>query len=413
MVRLLLIVVCCLGLLVSAEPVVPPTPLSPGTAEPVPTTGVTTWAAPQMPAQPNQREELGFANVTLRTMVRISAGGSGVRVRLDNTYGDRPLRIGAASVALADGFDGSSLPGTVRPLLLDGRSDFTVPPGHHRYTDPAGLDVPDRARLHVSIFLPGPTGPLGNHPISGEPTLLARGDHTENPTSDRFRPVEHRAVVDAVLVLGSEASGTVVAVGGSLTDGLGVDFPESGRWPDVLADRLLSLPPGRRLAVANSGLSGNRILLGSVGGGPRLLDRYDTDVLSLPGAAAVILAVGTNDIQQTPHETDARTLFAAIDDLARRSRDAGLRVVVATIPPFGSWETWKPELETTRTRVNALIRTHADEYDAVFDLDTLLRDPDDPELVRPDLDLGDGLHLNQRGYTLVGESVPVEALLPR
>ena len=43
-----------------------------------------------------------FSNQTIRQIVRITAGGTRIRIRFTNEYGSKPLLIGAARVALAD-----------------------------------------------------------------------------------------------------------------------------------------------------------------------------------------------------------------------------------------------------------------------------------------------------------------------
>src|SRR3984893_12218773 len=45
---------------------------------------------------------VGFNNHTLRMNPRISLGGDRLRVRISNAYGNRPLTIGAAQIALRD-----------------------------------------------------------------------------------------------------------------------------------------------------------------------------------------------------------------------------------------------------------------------------------------------------------------------
>ena len=59
---------------------------------------VGTWAAAPAPAE----GVVGFNNHTLRMNPRISLGGDRLRVRISNAYGNRPLAIGAAQIALRD-----------------------------------------------------------------------------------------------------------------------------------------------------------------------------------------------------------------------------------------------------------------------------------------------------------------------
>jgi hypothetical protein len=63
----------------------------------------------------------GFANQTVRQVVRVSRGGSQVRVRLSNLYGTKPLRVTGATIARTRG--GAAVePGTVRSLTFRGRA---------------------------------------------------------------------------------------------------------------------------------------------------------------------------------------------------------------------------------------------------------------------------------------------------
>src|SRR5262245_24690574 len=54
-----------------------------------------TWATAAQPAGPTVQT---YGNQTLRLIVHTSIGGSKLRIKISNTYGDRPLLIGAAHI---------------------------------------------------------------------------------------------------------------------------------------------------------------------------------------------------------------------------------------------------------------------------------------------------------------------------
>lgn len=56
-----------------------------------------TWATAPQPSMPGSLQS--FRNQSLRLIVRTSAGGTKVRIKISNTFGDRPLVIGAAHIA--------------------------------------------------------------------------------------------------------------------------------------------------------------------------------------------------------------------------------------------------------------------------------------------------------------------------
>ncbi|HEY2200894.1 MAG TPA: hypothetical protein VGH56_03320, partial [Solirubrobacteraceae bacterium] len=62
---------------------------------------MSTWAASPQTAIPGSTDASGFSNQTIRNIVFTSVSGDLVRVRFTNTFGDQPLQIGAASIAVA------------------------------------------------------------------------------------------------------------------------------------------------------------------------------------------------------------------------------------------------------------------------------------------------------------------------
>src|SRR5262245_11791316 len=63
-----------------------------------------------------------YENVTVRQIVRVLGGGSRVRVRLSNEFGQAPLKIGAARIGIV-GADGAIRAETERALTFGGAGD--------------------------------------------------------------------------------------------------------------------------------------------------------------------------------------------------------------------------------------------------------------------------------------------------
>ena len=89
--------------------------------------------------------------------------------------------------------------------------------------------------------------------------------------------------------------GTVVALGDSITDGVGSTLGAHANWPNDLARRLDPLQ-GPSLAVIDEGIAGNRVLHESPGYGVDALARFHRDVVEHAGAREVILLEGLNDL---------------------------------------------------------------------------------------------------------------------
>ncbi|WP_239988282.1 SGNH/GDSL hydrolase family protein [Streptomyces sp. PgraA7] len=273
-----------------------------------------------------------------------------------------------------------------RPVTFGGRAQAWLAAGASLTSDPvAGLRVVDGSLLTVGTRLPGPTGPLSFH----------RNTHAWH-TVDGVRT---RSVFLLTGVETTGARGPVLAVlGDSIAEGSGTPDDADLRWPDQLARRLSGS------AVANLGISGNRLLLDSDRFGPSAQARFDRDVLSLPGLRTVLVHLGVNDLHHLPVERDPARMVAAYRQLALRARSAGLRVVGATITPFEGWTRWTPEADAVRREVNESLRS-GQVFDAVADFDAALRDPDRPSRLLPAYDSGDGLHPGTEGHTAIAAAV--------
>jgi len=213
--------------------------------------------------------------------------------------------------------------------------------------------------------------------------------------------------VHAVGLRGSSASGVVVALGDSLTEGTGyTDHP----WPEVLARRLRA-HRANAPTVVNAGIGGNRLLRGGMG--PSALERFDRDVLARPGVRWVIVLEGINDlgfpglVEPSAPPVTAEELIEAYRRLIVRAHAAGLRIYGGTLLPFEGTISpgyFSAEKEAVRQAVNAWIRASGS-FDAVIDFDAALRDPRSPARLLPAYDAGDHLHLNAAGHQAMGQTV--------
>ncbi|HEY1606351.1 MAG TPA: SGNH/GDSL hydrolase family protein [Allosphingosinicella sp.] len=377
---------------------------------------VESWAsAQQVPEPQNSLAEADLTDTTLREHVRLSLGGTRLRVRFSNLFGTQPLVIDAATIARAADPAGNALvAGSMRPLTFAGSAEVTIPAGAEFLSDPVALDAPPLATLAISLHFPHAPARQTGHPGSRATTWVAPGNQSEAPAVQRAKGVEHWYQLASVEV---EAPGTasVVAFGDSITDGHGVGTDRDSRWPDILAERLLAAPATRGISVLNFGIGGNRLLLDGLG--PNALARFGRDVLGPPGVRWAILLEGVNDLgtftrdaPQSPaaHQALVRHILAAFAQMAARARAHGIRLIGGTIMPFGSSGYYHPDAatEADRQAINRWIRTPG-HFDAVVDFDALMRDPAHPDRLSPKFDSGDGLHPSETGYRAMGEAIPL------
>lgn len=210
-------------------------------------------------------------------------------------------------------------------------------------------------------------------------------------------------------VLAPKQAGAVAVVGDSVTDGSRSTPDTNGRWPDLLAQRLVGVAGNHHMGVLNLGVVGNRLLNDIIG--PNALARYERDVLAQSGITHVITALGNNDILFVFSPADVvsvNQIVAGQRQLIRRARARGLKIYGATLTTFGGFPFASAAKESQRQAVNHWIRTSG-EYDAVIDFDAVLRDPNDPTRLRSDdeisYDSGDHLHPNDAGYQAMANAI--------
>jgi lysophospholipase L1-like esterase len=364
-----------------------------------------------LPATPS------FNHQTIRQVVRLSAGGSRVRVRLTNEYGTKPLVIGKASVALTDG-SGAVKAGTEHALTFAGQSGVTIPAAAPFLSDPVDLPVQALSSLSISLYFPEDTGACTCHQTGMQSGYVSdAGDFTGDSTFTPKQKIQMRAFISGVEVEGSGK--TVVVLGDSISDGVGSTVDANRRWPDQFADRLLSRGWQRSWGVVNMGISGNRVLADGLG--QSALARFDRDVLSVPEAAYVIVFEGVNDLGfaygnmtgpalerfksliSGPKAT-AANLIAGYRQLIERAHERGLKVIGATITPYQGATYYSAEGEAVREAINTWIRTgHA--FDGMIDFDAAIRDPANPMQMKDGFHMGDHLHGSDAGYEAMAKAI--------
>ena len=374
---------------------------------------ISTWGGSAMSPSALVSTVQTLDDQTVRNIVHTSVGGTALRIRVSNAFGDRTVTIAAATVARqASGAEIN--PATVHALTFGGHRSLRLPRGAAALSDPVRMTVPALSNLAVSLYLPDATGPATYHQDAQQTNYLAAGDRTAATGADAFgTTVGTWFFLDAVQVR-TTASGAILAVGDSITDGFNSTVDANNRWPDVLARRLAAHHGRDAPAVVNEGISGNRVLSDSVCLGEDLLSRLRRDAFSQPGARAMVLLEGVNDLgfSQLPDaDCSAPNTNVTPDQLIRAYREVihqaharGLRIYGGTILPFRGATYWDSAAEQKRLVVNDWIRGSR-AFDGVVDFAAVMAAPGDPELLNPAFDSGDHLHPNDAGYAAMAAAV--------
>jgi lysophospholipase L1-like esterase len=305
----------------------------------------------------------GFANHSVRQVVRVSRGGSALRIRLSNRFGTTPLRVSGATIGKAR--DGASVqPGSLRPLRFGHSAATVVPTGDEAISDPALLVVAPLERLTMTLYFARPTGPATYHTFATATTYRATGDHRFDHGAAAFGETSLAwYYLTRVGVAGGTTSrrDAVVAFGNSITDGARSSLDADNRYPDELAERLVAA--GRPLGVLNTGIGGNKVLDDSPCFGERATARFQRDVLDRPQVRTVIVLEGINDIGSSEGD-------------------------------FGACFLPNPQITAER-----LIDGHR-----------ALADPADPDRLRAAYDSGEGLHPNDAGMHAMATAIDLNSL---
>jgi lysophospholipase L1-like esterase len=381
---------------------------------------VQTWGAAPLPPSPAFGPipaSPAFANQTVRQTVRVSAGGKRIRLRLTNEFGTKPLHVGALRVAQVDE-KGGMQPGTERQVRFSGETSLLIPAGAPFVSDPIDLPVSALSSLSISMYLPEETGQCTCHATGLQNAFVSEsGDFTGRPFA-AAQTMQFRPFLSGVDVEVSRAGRAIVVLGDSISDGIGSTIDANQRWPDLLANRL-NVRGAKGWGVVNMGISGNRVL--TEGAGESALVRFDRDVLSTPGVKILVIFEGVNDLGvsygrfegplaelfkslATGNRATAHSMIAGYRQLIARAHGRGVKVIVATILPYGGSFYYSDEGEAVRQEINAWIRTSG-EADGVLDFDAVIRDPDKPSQMKEGLHSGDFLHGSDAGYAALAASV--------
>ena len=383
----------------------------------MPANWVGSWAtSQQLPEPQNSLSAEDLQDATLRQIVHLSVGGPELRVHVSNAFGTAPLHLTAVHVArLAAAGGGAIDPASDKALTFGGAQDVTVPAGAEFISDPIIFPAGALSDLAITLHVDAAPASQTGHPGSRATSYLAHGDLVSAANLPDAKKVEHWYQVSGVDVGLPMPVAAVVTLGDSITDGHGATTNGNDRWPDVLARRLQSDKKTQTVGVLNAGIGGNRALLDGLG--PNALARFDRDVLAPTGVRYVIVLEGVNDlgtltrdgeVGQAEHDALVHRILSAYEQMALRAHAHGIKVIGATILPYGGSGYYHPGPadEADRQAINQWIRT-TKRFDAVVDFDKVMRDPANPTKMLPAYDSGDGLHPSAAGYKVMGEAIPL------
>ena len=365
---------------------------------------VGTWGtAPQLVERHNNPPAPGLTGNSLREIVQVSIGGKRVRLKLTNEFSQEPTEIKAVELAIAKtaGCSYEVDEQTTVSLTFGGQPGVTMPAGGHVVSDPVNFKIGNRENVAITIHY-GETSPsVSGHPGSRTTSYLATGNTTDFSSAVR---TDHWYNIQTLEVDAPKKAGAVAILGNSITDGRGSTTNEQNRWADVLSRRLLQNKKTSQIGVLNMGIGGNCVLRGGLG--PTGEKRYPRDLFGQEGVRWIILFEAVNDLGGSWNGVEtAQRVIDVYKRIIREAHQKGIRVFGATITPFKGNNYYSADHEKGRSTLNEWIRS-TKMLDGVIDFDKAVRNPDDQEAMQREfLFENDWLHLNAKGYDVMGSAI--------
>ena len=376
---------------------------------------VGTWATSQQLVEPqNSIPAADLPDMTLRQIVRVSIGGSQIRVRLSNRYGTAPLHLTSVHIAKPLSTKASTIdPTTDKALTFSGQPDVTIPAGADYLSDSFAYPLAPFADVAITLHTDASPPPDQNgHPGSRTTSYFVKGNQVSATELANAKTNEHWYYIAGIDVVAPAPARSVAVLGDSITDGRGSTTNENNRWTDFLAHRLQTSPDTKAIGVLNHGIGGNRVLLDHIG--PNAMARFDHDIVTQAGVRYLIVFEGINDIgtisrgemPQSEHDAFVQRIITAYEQMIARAHTSGIKVMGATILPFGGCFYDKPAAQADWKKINEWILTPG-HFDGVVDLAKATADPAKPDHLLPAFDSGDHLHPSPAGFDAMANAVPL------
>jgi len=372
---------------------------------------VGTWStAPQQMRSNDMPPSPGLTNNSLRQVVRVSIGGSTLRVKFSNEFSTSAVIMKSVQIAVSGG--GSNInASTSKELKFNSTPQVTMDAGNTVTSDPIAFKLAPGMVLAITINFGQTSTTMTGHPGSRTTSYLLTGNMTPNNDFTGAAETEHWYCINAIDVQAPSTTGCVAILGNSITDGRGTTTNLQNRWTDILSERLLANRSTKQVGVLNLGIGGNSVVAGGLGQPGAL--RYDRDILNQSGVRWAIVFEGVNDIGAIrTSESAVKTTNNLIDAyklMIDKAHNKNIRIYGATIPPFKGNSYYNQYSDSSRNAVNEWIR-HSGNYDGVIDFCKTMADPQDTTRITTSYQ-NDHLHPDAAGYKKMGESIDLKLFI--
>lgn len=359
----------------------------------------------QIPTEPSLKEN------TCRQVIRASIAGDKIRLTFSNQYGNIPLELDSVHIAklLYAGSPEIDVSTDTVVTFNGGSESISIEPGMTATSDEIDFSFEALDLLAVSAKFGKYIGSsVTCHKESYASAWVCEGDHVSDQTLSGVKVMGSWYYLVGADTWAPAGTKAIVALGDSITDGVGASTNTYTTWPNQLDELLKSNPDTANISVVNMGISGN-VLLGEWGETAK--NRLERDVLSVPGVKYCILLIGINDIGGA-QEDISEDIIADYKEIIETCHANGIEIYAGTLTPVKGNFYYSELHEKIRLAVNDFVMSPDSGFDGYIDFSASIAREDDPAQMKDEYNCswGDFLHPGDLGYEQMGKEA-YESLL--
>ncbi len=371
---------------------------------------------------------------TLRTELTVTTAGTELSFVFSNQYGSADVTITAASVAKSDTSAKNNVTiedGTQTPITFDGgQTGVTIPKGKRVQSDKIPFETYAMETICLSLYFAHTTYMTSVGLSNGRTFMQSASsqDRINSVTLNNAREVNiGSGAITYHTIPFLERIDTLSQQSGACT---AVFIGDSTLVNDTYlyyARRVVSAGV-RNVSVINEAIIGNKLLSdgsGIIGNlyGQAMRDRFQRDVLDIPGVKYCFVKIGLNDVlhqfsktlgEATP-KNSPETIIEGYRDLIRRCHERNIKIYFFTKSPWKGYErnflgsgvdiTWTQQEQDMCDKLTKWVLTNT-EADGAIDCSPLAN-PADPYALCPSF-TPDGAHLTDIGSIAMADLIPLE-----
>lgn len=356
-------------------------------------------------------------NITQRTFFRNNLSGEKVRLKFSNLYGVSALKIEKVMLAQKKNKDITE----VINIQKNGQSQIVIEPGEEFYSDEVAWSIEAGTDIVLSIYLKEEheiQSACSSHSGKSWISYFSTGEceicntlSEEKSALDTFSefckyPDPNTLVigVSGIQIYTNKKVKTMVLFGDSII--------HHSHFADALIEELYAKYQGK-ITVVNRGISGNRILHGSICAahipgngsiyGKSVLERFEKECFEDGNPDYILFLEGTNDMifpewfERLEENITSGELADAIVKIIESTHKRKCRFWIGTILPYQPpQDPVCPKGEVIRKELNEWIRKQK-VSDGILDFADMLTDKNFESTLQEEVHIGDWIHPNDKG----------------